>query len=87
MDLTRFSNDNPYQRDEWMRGREGGRAKERIGRKTQFILSNWLHLSKHSLLAQWSFQTKSMPAAKTKNIPACVQLHRLKGNELGFFFF
>lgn len=68
-----------------MREREGGRVEKGIGRKTQFILSNWLHLSKHSLLAQWSSQTNSMPKAKTKNIPACVEVHRLKENELSIF--
>lgn len=85
MDLTRFSNDNPYQTDEGMRWRERGRAKEGIERKTQFILSNWLHLSKHPLLAQWSSQSKSVPTAKKKNIPSYVQLHRLKNNEQGIF--
>lgn len=74
MDLTWFSNDNPYQRDERMR-KGGGRAKAGIERKTQFILSNWLHLSKHPLLAQWSSQSKSVPTAKKKNIPSYFQLH------------
>lgn len=65
-------------------GREGGRAKEGIGRKTQFILSNWLHLSKHSLLAQWSSQSKTVPTAKTKYIPSCVQL-QIKREWTGHF--
>lgn len=56
-------NDKPYQRDE---GSKEGKENEGGRRKTQFILNNWLHLSKHSLLAQWSSETKSMPTAKKK---------------------
>lgn len=56
-------NDKPYQRDE---GSEEGKENEGRPRKTQFILNNWLHLSKHSLLAHWSPETKSMPTAKKK---------------------
>lgn len=59
-----FFNDKSYQRDE---GREEGKENAAERRKTQFILNNWLHLSKHSLLAQWSSETKSMPTAQKKN--------------------
>lgn len=37
----------PYQGDEGEREGERGRAKQGAQRKTQFILNNWLHLSKH----------------------------------------
>lgn len=67
VDLTWFPTINPVcQRDEGMRGRERGRMKNGIERKTQFIWSNWLHLSKHPLLAQWSSRPSPVPAMKRK---------------------
>lgn len=65
-------NDKPYQRDE---GSKEGKVNEGGWRKTQFILNNWLHLSKHSLLAQWSCETKSMPTAKKKKKKKVTEVH------------
>lgn len=42
-------------------------AKKRLERKTQFILSNWLHLSKHQLFAQWQSQCKTILKTKMSN--------------------
>lgn len=67
-----FFNDKSYQRDE---GREEGKENAAERRKTQFILNNWLHLSKHSLLAQWSSETKSMPTAQKTKKKILINLH------------